>query len=233
MSETGEHLPPEVLIEAVRDEQNRWEEGLREDFLADHLFHLHHVSVTFQEQREQLEQEFLRDKKGKNMGERLELALQESYLGVINVVELGMTTRPSADGEIDGLKHEYNELRRWMIINGWIDDEMSREESGRTLDVRFPDATKEYVVIGRNRPLVSTEVDVNIGHDRTISTHIGVAKRMVFSIPVGLYLAINRRFDDPSLKKEETIAFVEDMLQQHAKKIHSIRTSYYLSAQVI
>lgn len=213
------------LADAVRIEQNKIEEQRREDFLAGKLFHLHAQVQDGYTAR--FEEEFLREKKGKSMIERFDLATTEPFLGMVHVVELGVTTAPAADGDLDDLKDEYIELRDFLVGSNLLDREMTREESGRSLTVDPSPLTSELVIVARNRPLMGGRIE--LGVDTLV---VGIAKRMVFSMPSTLYDAIATRFDDPGLKSEEALACVENLLERRVQSIGAIRTAYYLATQL-
>jgi hypothetical protein len=244
MPDTNETLTGEELLRVVRDEANAREERFREDEFENFLFH-NELADYFRArgdnyELQMLRRDFLDLKKDKTMFERFELALADKFLGAIHVVELGMSTEPGVDGSADGLKSEYLELREWMVSLGLIKEELSREDSGRYLDVYIPEATRSRVVIGRTRPLVSTIIDVSHEGDAgyqakgtTKRAQIDIAKRMVFSIPTGLYLAYLR--SDPQFDKEDTLQSIEDMLQNPGSRkiVDPIRTTYYLRTAVL
>lgn len=231
MSEQNECLSPETLLQAVRDEQNKKEDGRREVFLANTFFHIHvHAEVSFDEIA-RLSSEFIEEKKGKSMDECFDMALSEKYFDKIHVVELGLTKNPSATGEIDGLKDEYRKFRERLIHTGIIEEDLSRKKSHRwfeTQESQFSDVRKTLI---RNRPLIETVIP-------DTSIRIGIAKRMIFSIPTPLYIAVARRFDCtevdgeyPQLDSEEAMEYVEELMQKNDRKIDSIRTGYYLMTE--
>lgn len=232
MIDQKERVSSRNLADTVRIQQNRIEEARREAFLADKLFHSHMLlQDDFKEIAAEIHAEFMTEKKGKSMLERFDLATSERYLGVIHVVELGVSSAPAVDGALDGLKDEYAELRDFMVANGLLDREMSREESGRTLSVERAPITG-FVVISRNRPLMSGRAGLMMtDHDR-VHADIGIAKRMVFSMKTPMYIAIADRFDDPGLKSEEAITFVEAALERQDPGIGAIRTAYYLATEL-
>lgn len=225
---------PEALVETVRQTENEREEGWREKFLAENLFHNNHLDDVLRRSEDRiqllnLEHQFLQDKQDKNMGERFDLALSDRYLGKIHVVELGRTTNPGANGEIDGLKTEYNDLLRWMQQNGIVERELSRQESGRNISVRKPaldEAADRLAIMVRNRPLIQTSL-VHNGQQLDIA----IAKRMVFSLPresLKPLLAIN-----PNLCGEEVQQFIEDrFLKNGWGGVRPIRTAYYLATDI-
>lgn len=235
MTNSNETVNNDVLLRAVRDEANAREEQFRRDEFETFLFHrdvaTNAVLNGMPSQLEALKRDFLKDKNDNDMFGRLEIALSKKYLGAIHVVELGTTTEPGMDGSADGLKVEYRALRNWMKSLGIIEDEMSREESGRFFDVNFPEATNTRVVIGRTRPLISTLMKTP--DDTSVQAQVDIAKRMVFSIPTGLYLAYART--DPKIEQDATMRSIEELLQApNGKKqlIDPIRTTYYLRTAV-
>ena len=235
MSESTEQLAFAALVNRVREEQNKIEEQRREKFLAGTLFHPRAIASGdfLQNHGPQLEEEFLREKKGKSMLERFHMALSDKYFGMIHVVELGVTTEPSASGEIDGLKDEYAQLRDFMISTGLIEDDRSREESGRTLTVAPAPVTNGLVIISRNRPLISQTVAHTFNEkDPPMEVGVGIAKRMVFSIPTSLYVAIVDRFNDPKLESEEAIRCIEGLLEKRDNNVFAIRTAYHLISEL-
>jgi len=221
---------------AVRIHQNDVEETRRDVFLADKLFHRLTLNQLENEGLSEyvanLGAEFLREKKGKTMLERFDLATQERYLGMVHVVELGVTSAPAADGELDGLKDEYAELLGFMLDKKLIDHEMTREESCRTLTVEPTPLTRDLVIVSRNRPLVAAKADIMLDNGDCVAVGVGMAKRMVFSMPTRLYAAIADRYDDPGLESEEAIAYVEGLLEQRHSTIGAIRTGYYLATEL-
>ena len=228
----------ETLIESVRRTENEHEETLREVFLADKLFHDAHLKRAIAEPHRfidelgRLQREFLDEKRGMNMGERFALALSDKYLGRVHVVELGSTTDPGVSGEIDGLKDEYRDLLRWMKDNGIVENELDRKESGRSVSLRkplCPEAAAGIVIMIRNRPLINTLIT----HDGR-SVGIGIAKRMVFSMPHNTLYALNAGTVDKNLTfdDERSLGMIETMLQHGSGGIRPIRTAYYLATEV-
>lgn len=234
MPESTERLPLDVLVSRVRDEQNKIEEERREEFLARNLFHAEViVQAGFLQDRAEIEANFLREKKGKSMLERFEMATHGDYLGTINVVELGVTTEPSRTGEIDGLKDEYLKLKEHMIATGIVDDEQSREDSGRSLTVERTRVTDDLVVISRNRPLISCRTEIEVTDNGKVPVELGIVKRMVFMIPTLLYVVVAKRFEDPALESEAAVACIEGLLERRDKNISAIRTAYYLATHLV
>jgi hypothetical protein len=227
---------PDVHREALHAEQNAIEEGLRDEFLQANLFHGHflpmNLDVEHIEQRRATHDQFMLDKKGKNMGERMELALNLDYLNVIRVVELGHTTQPGDDGHADGLKKDFIDLREWMIANEWIETEMSREESGRTIEFHGSRVAPDRAVAVRNRPLVDTVIKLSVLEDSDpIDVRIMIAKRMVFSIPSKLVLAYD--FAAEHEGKEFVMESVEQLLDSQSNLVDPIRTGYYLATELV
>lgn len=237
MSEFGTRTP-EALRDVVRTTENEYEESLREIFLADKLFHDSHLMQAIAEPHRYMDElgrlqgEFLNEKRGKNMGERFELALSDKYLGKIHVVELGSTTNPGVSGEIDGLKDEYRDLLRWMVQHGIVSEEISREDSQRTVGLRkpvHPEACNQLLVMVRNRTLIHT----TIAHEQK-QVSLGIAKRMVFSMPLTTVRALNAGTErkDLTFTDERSLRLIETMLENGTGGIEPIRTSYYLATEV-
>lgn len=225
---------PEALIAAVRESENEREENWREKFLAENLFHNAHLDEVLEETEDRilllnLEHQFLQDKQHKNMGERFDLALSNKYLGKIHVVELGRTTNPGTNGEVDGLKSEYNDLLRWMQQEGIVERELTRQESGRSVSVRkpvLPGASDRLVIMVRNRPLIQSKL---VHKDQELD--IAIAKRMVFSLPresIKPLLNINAK-----LCGEEVHEIIEErFLKNGWGGVQPIRTAYYLATDL-
>lgn len=230
MSEFGIRVP-EALYESTRLHENEREELLREEFLEATMFHPEYMmSEKFQtpgqrvSEMGRIQAEFLREKRGKDMRERFEMALSDKYLGKLHVVELGMTSNPGASGEVDGLKSEYHTLRDYMVSLDMITEELSREKSGRTVGVRAPqdaDARGKLVIMTRNRPLMYAELETN---NRRLE--LGVAKRMVFSLPTQALHALASR--PGGLNEQGSLEILETMLSHGSGGVKPIRTGYYL-----
>lgn len=245
MSEFGIR-PPESVRESVRASENVVEEAWREDYLSRHLFHgergvrsyrisdlnrfneLDHHIQDFAPP-EWLEQDFLADKRGLNMGERFALALDEKYLGKIHVVELGSTNQPDDSGAIDGLRSQYNDLLDWLKNHDIVKDELSRKESGRTISMRPPklsDHASQVMVVIRNRLLIDTVIE----HEGR-EVKVMIAKRMVFGMTTQAAKALLTR--DPKLEQESTKEIIETQLHHGSGGVHPIRTAYYLATDII
>ena len=228
-------LSPDIRREALHAEQNAIEESLREEFLQDNLFHGHFLPMSLDkehvDERRRTHDQFMLDKKGKNMGERMELALSLDYLNIIHVVELGHTTQPGDDGHADGLKKDFIDLREWMRANSWIENEMSREESDRDIDFRTSLVNPSRAIAIRNRPLVDTIIYHKLSEDTDpVQVRVGIAKRMVFSIPTQLMQAY--KFAAEHEGKEFVMTSVEQLLDNRSQLIDPIRTGYYLSTKL-
>lgn len=253
MSEFGIR-PPQHLAETIRMSENEREEAWRERYLSDNLFHPDHTKAVWEKSPENsavllaLEQEFLHEKKGKNMGERFALALDDRYLGKIHTIELGSTTNPAANGAVDGLKEEYHDLLNWLKQNSIVEDEMSRQESGRTIELRTPvdpEAAKNVIIMVRDRPLIKAELE----HDGRY-LDIDIKKRMVFALPLmTARLLLNRfihklprsssgdgideRYVPKLFNDEEVLDFIESTFLLHGSGgVVPIRTSYLLATEV-
>jgi hypothetical protein len=240
MSESFGIRTPEALIDAVRAKENEYEESLREKFLADKLFNVNHLLDVMidpnlsAEYLDELEKDFLQEKKGLNMGERFALALSDKYLGKLHVVELGSTTSPGAQRSIDGLKHEYTDLRNWME-NTSTDikfHEFSRQESKRKVSVRqpvCPEAKDKIAIMVRNRPLLVGRRERN--HQ---PLDFAVLKRMVFSLPLETLHALNAGTETKDLRfnDERSLQIIETCLEHGSGGVEPIRTSYYLATDV-
>ncbi|GEM_PF-1906633 len=226
----------EELVKAVHDSENEIEESHREDRLMRVLFHDDHHDVMSELEwlgaleLEQLRRDFLEEKRDKNMGERFEMALSPKYLGKIHVVELGMTTEPSADGGIDGLKKDYRDILKFMTDNKIVERELSRSESGRWLDFRNPvldEAKGKLVVVGRNRPLIDTTIEHG---GKVVAVHM--LKRMVFSMPMtNFHLLVQR--GGGKLESERALEVLETQLNHGSGGIAPIRTTYYLATDLV
>jgi hypothetical protein len=235
MSEFGIRAT-EALADVVRTSENAKEDAWRERFLAENLFHNAHLDEVLGKTEDKiqlysLEQEFLEEKRDKTMGERFALAISAKYRGKIHVVELGRTTNPGVNGEVDGLKDEYRDLLKWMQENGVVERELERHESGRNMSIRKPvheEAANKLVIVVRNRPLVETEI-VHEG----VNLSIGITKRMVFGLPhqsMRALLAVSPELD---LNSERVQQFIEgNFLKDGWGGVQPIRTAYYLATDV-
>lgn len=224
----------EQLIARVREAENRKEDAWREKFLAENLFHDKHLDNTLIDTEDKirllaLDHEFMEDKKQcENMGQRFALAISDKYLGKIHVVELGRTTDPGKNGEIDGLKGEYLDFLDWMKLNKIVKKEMTRQEGGRQLSVRptvVPEAAADFAIMIRNRRLIDT-VTTHKGKPLSIT----IVKRMLFSLPkASLFPLVNI---DAELKSEAVHQVIEDrFLKNGWGGVEPIRTSYYLGTK--
>lgn len=240
MSESFGIRTPEALVDAVRARENEYEESLREKFLADKLFSVNHLLDVLvdpelsTEYLDQLEKEFLQEKKGLNMGERFALALSDKYLGKLHVVELGSTTSPGALRSVDGLKHEYIDLRNWMEKTSTDIEfhEFSRKESQRKVSVRqpvCPEAKDKLAIMVRNRPLLIGKRERD--HQ---PLDFAVLKRMVFSLPLETLYALNARTETKDLRfdDERSLQIIETLLEHGSGGVVPIRTSYYLATDI-
>lgn len=241
MSEFGVRTP-ELLIDGIRQEQNKIEEHLEEQFLAETLFHkdyqgfLSQVSQTFGEYTEQLgrmQQEFLQDKRGKDMLERFVLAMSDKYLGKIDVVELGSTDKPGESNRADGLKDDYLRLLDWMQTYGFAEGELSRQESQRSVSLRRSNLAPNHLIVSRNRPLVQSTLAAT-DSDQEIT--LGIVKRMTFGLPEqtvkALHVLGGKDSVVNSLNDERALSQLEVILDNSSGGIIPIRTSYYLSSRL-
>lgn len=240
MSEFSEHMP-ESLLERVRICENEYERQKDQVYLSEHLFHAHHVDSVLTDNTEDrirllyLEHEFLRVKKekinglDKNMGQIFEVAISEKFLDKIHVVELGRTENPGMNGEVDGLKGQYIQFRKWLIDNKTIKKDFDREESGRFVSVRqplLPVARDSLAIVERVRPLIETNIEV-----RDKKVDILVLKSMVFSMPLPI-LATIYSSNGGKLEEEGTLKAIENLLDHTQNVIHPIATSYHLKTYV-
>lgn len=230
MSEFGIRVPG-ALYESMRQHENEKEELLREEFLEATMFHPDYMmSEEFKTPGQRIsdmgrtQSEFLREKKDKNMIERFQMSLSDKYLGKLHVIELGVTVDPGASGEIDGLKEEYHALRDYMLSLDMVTKEFSRDESGRTVGVRAPvdDAARgRLVIMTRNRLLMRAELEAQ---NRRLE--IGIAKRMVFSLPTQALHALASR--PGGLNEPGSLEMLETMLSHGSGGVQPIRTGYYM-----
>lgn len=222
---------PEARLAALCAEQNAIEHALREDFLSQHVFHRHvlHPPATGEgemltiSELVSLRKRFVAEKRGKNMGEVFDMALSPEYFDRIHVVELGLTERPGHNGELDGLKHEYDDLRLWMRNYGLAVHVLSREESGRTIESRESEIDPSRIILIRNRPLMEGIIENPQRHAR-----FGIAKRMVFSMPQELLEKLRYMAGTADCNDEKLKAFIEKAMQLKSPGIDAIRTGYYL-----
>ena len=234
---------PETLVEGIRIEQNETEEHLEQQFLSEALFHNdYQISLVdtvsthgeYVDELGRLQGEFLKDKKGKNMGERFELALSDKYLGKIDVVELGSTDQPGRSNCIDGLKHEYLDLLSWMKANGIVDAELTRQESLRFVSLRSSRVSPGHVVVSRNRPLINADIPSPNGNGKIT---LGIAKRMTFALPNRTVAVLAMLGNEEGsivdkLNEDRALERLEFMLDEANGGIVPIRTSYYLSSRL-
>jgi hypothetical protein len=217
------------IAERIRASENKIEDELRERHLSQVLFQRSVIDAIEDLSARGalifLEEEFLKDKKGKSMQERFMLAFDPKYFGKVHVIELGMTEHPASDGEVDGLKQEFRDLLSWVRSKGFMLDEIPLEQSGRALSSRQAlesGANSDLLIIGRNRPLVDSIVQVD---DKKVD--LKIAKRMVFALP-SLTGALLKKMEDRGLP------FLEQTLLKHGTGgIIPIRTAYYLSTSII
>ena len=249
MSLSKEAPDSAAMLAAVRFETNQREEELRQDPYESLLFHADYISRHSSniEHLDELREQFMEDKKQNSFSGRFEMALSPKYLGKIRVVELGTTTEVGVDGELDGLKDKYNNLKSWLIEMDVIEDEMTREECGRFYDIRRTHVTNDRLIIGRIRPLVSGAMEVEQADGETQRVQIDIAKRMVYSIPTNYLQLLAVRYgaetrEDGKITLAELTRVLNgdndlkdhlDSLLGHFEPIDGIRTSYYLHTQVI
>lgn len=226
---------PEARRSAVRQEQIDIEERLREAFLPGRFFQEHIMWPSSADEDDicledmlDLRRRFMEEKRDMNMGQRLNLALQPPYFGRLHVVELGLTNRPGVEGEIDGLKHQYHDLLNWMTIHGLVEEELPRQESGRTIELRKSKIDTGCMVVVRNRPLVDTRLPQP-------PTHIGISKRMVFSLPRTMLRTMDKEIKnmaEPVCDYRTTLLdLIEREMDAQNPQIDAIRTAYYLAMQ--
>lgn len=236
MAEFEDPAAKERVLCRVREEQNAIEDKLRENFLASNFYHNHLLGSFFNDDSPNgygakldelpaLHAEFMHEKRDKNMGERFAMALSDKYLDKIHVVELGLSTNPSNRGEVDDLKDEWNDLRHWMQSQGLIDDELSRQASGRELDLRRSKVAPDRIVVVRTRPLVTANVN---------DISILIWKRMVFSVPEKLCQMVANLTQDEYLNSEAALQLFEQYMEPTSplnSQLSSIRTGYYLASR--
>lgn len=256
MSELGKRAPeinPEDLVNRVRESENKKEEAWEELYLAENLFHRKFFDATLESSEDRirllsLEEEFLSEKRGKNMGERFNLAISDKYLGKIHVVELGRTTNPGANGEVDGLKSQYHDFLKWLKDNGIVENELGRMETPEEMEKRLakypdstphlenrrnlsarapviPDAEDRFAIMVRNRRLIEASLE----HDGR-RLDIAVSKRMVFGMPLQAVAAINSMHG--GFKSDLALTHVEQLLEHAPSAITPIRTAYYLATDI-
>lgn len=241
MSEPGE-IPRPTALELLRAEQNAIADRERDAFLARNLFH---IPTAFRpdagEFLEEVKRAFLTQKEGKNMGELFALAIQEPYLGVINVVELGVSRHPENEGELDAIDTQYDDFKRKLKDKKIIEGEVERAESGRKLEIGKSEVLDDLLVLTLTRKLIDAQTDAPVTlHDGEeaaeqlipVPVRFQVAKQTTFAIPAKLYHAVAARFDDPYLRKESSLSIVEGLLAPGSEFVEPIRTSYYLGTEL-
>lgn len=171
--------------------------------------------------------DFVHDRKQLNsMTDRFRLLTEnEKYAGIVTSVELGMTTSADSIDELDGLKSNYRDLLGWLVDENYSTGEIPREESKRTFEINRSAATKEYVVIARNRQLALGRIALDVPLDFEIS------KRMVFEMPSGVLYAIQKRAGDETLATDDTKKLIERQLDSNNPLIYPIRTAYHATAR--
>lgn len=257
MSEFKTHSPEtsvDSLVSKVRESENTKEEAWEERFLAENLFHDKFLDATLHGTEDRikllnLEHEFLQEKRGKNMGERFEFAISDKYLGKIHIVELGRTTNPGANGEVDGLKSQYHDFLKWLKEQGVVEEELGRLESPEEVNERLekspgsnpqpesrrhisarapvhPEATNKFMIVVRNRHLI----DTSLNH-KGRELDVAVTKRMVFGMPPQA-LAVISAMHDGNLNNEQAQQHIEGLLEHAPDAITPIRTAYYLATYI-
>lgn len=233
----------EIALAALRKEQIEIEENTRLRILANGHFHPEFKNIEDDAGiLTQRLKDFLDEKKSKNMGEIFNLALQPGYIDVIRLVELGNVDAPFQHNQLDGLKHEYIDLKNWFIEHRIIEDEMPREQSGRNIELYLSRVMPNRSIVVRNRPLISAFTATNYHNGHQVGVHFDIAKRMVFSMPEPLQQALKKRFSSDFTTKDGVLTIVgEDSLQSIERCIdaprkydlEAIRTSYYLTARTV
>jgi len=230
-------LDSEVLRTHLSQEQNAIEDELREDFLAQNLFHWGHVrgydSINeMAEQLTRLKQEFLAEKRDANMGERFAMAISQKYLGKISVVELGLVESNDPQDYVN-LKKQYNDLRNWLIMHAIISDEISREQSGRTLSYRQSRVDATRIVVIRQRPLIEAAMPARDDTGKEYGqTQFGIAKRQIFSAPRELAAIVRANASQSDDSVHTAMEEWERLLGETHPAIHRIRTGYYVISGV-
>jgi hypothetical protein len=249
MSTSGEAFTQVMTLEAVRVNANMREERLRKDQYESLLFHADYISRHADniDHLDELKAQFLEEKKHKSFTERFDMAFSPKYLGKIRVIELGTTTRPGENGELDGLKGSYNYMKQFLVDSHVIEDEMSREECGRFYQVSHSEVTDTRTIIARMRPLVHGEINIALPDEDPRFVKIDIAKRMVFSIPTNFFELLTKRYgalprQDGKITLAEQARILNsqgelknhlDGLLGHFAPIDAIRTSYFMHTQLV
>lgn len=249
MSEIPKPLSPEETLQAVRDEQNAIEGSLRESFLRKNFVHPY-GNIGNSEEESRLLDQFMAEKVGKDMCERFQMAVSEDYFSKIHVVELGSAKAPFTKVSIEDLKREYHALVKWLVRREYTPGEIPRNVSDRQLEVRIPsdvEIARERIVIIRTRPLIDGFLPMSKPSTFSPDWHVdysgmmvqvGIAKRMVFSMPTQLYQGTRRAAEELAKRADLDpnaimLQVVEAMLDRNDKQIDPIRTGYYLSTDYL
>jgi hypothetical protein len=234
-------------MENVKQAEVAREIALRDERLAELMFDFDINSCDGHEKHfDSVRNKFLEEKKDKNMGQRMALALQQPYLEAIHVVELGATSEFDKQSGLAELDHQYDDLRRWLIKNSWIKEELPRGPDTRhisfsrsALDSNLPIVTRMRALVSETIPLPSgavlsgrEEVDGYV-----VPVKLNIAKRMVFAMSRQSINKIDARSGYKDLQRPDILETIYNSIDEalSAPQHHDItpiRTSYYLNAEL-
>ena len=172
------------------------------------------------------------------MSERLMLFLDERYLPYLSSLDLDKTRNALDHTKLDNMVEGYREMGQVAIRMGLTNAELPREKSGRTIHFRPPASiiedkygllgSREWSVGVRNRPLLRFKVKADDEKYR-----ITIPKRMTFAIPTPLMLELTEggamRGSTRTIHDQNSMEYLENMLDEHDSQIVPIRTLYYVT----
>lgn len=242
-------LAQEHYLHDVYASESIAEEERRERLLIDNVFSSEYIALNGLERTwepRMIEAQFLEDKKtclknGGNFGDIFALGISDKYVNKIDLIELQNQNTPDGVYSPDA-KRPYKDLRCWLINNGVIERELSREESGRTIVFRRSNVSPEegsdvqQRIIGtRERPLIRGTMKNESGTD----VKFEISKTMVFSITAQMVNILAKRYEWANTDTEmpdNMKDHIENLLHQINDPEHTviqkIRTGYYLRTEL-
>ncbi len=223
-------------LDELGRKENELHEATRASFLRSHFFH----DETDIRAMIELHDKFMREKKGKNFGERFAMAISDEYLGRVHVVELSSTDHDEIPPG-GSYKDPYHDLYDWLLRNGVVEAELDAQQSGRMFAVNpssvpVPYGAQERVIVTRVRPLLRADMENEVG----TPLNFGITKLSVFAMMRLQLTALYTRYGvtpgeewtEPMMQHVEELLRHSETTPMH-RVIHKIRTGYYLESHPV
>lgn len=172
-----------------------------------------------------------------SMQEKLDVFLNPDLLPYLNSYDLGESANPSNPSDLKKVEASYHDVLDTLIHErGWVDREMTREESGRTTIKEFK--LDGATVFTRNRKLFTFSfprdaedgagIPISVRKQTTFLAHDDLIRAIRSQVERNIYET--KDGEEILAVKSEVQAIIENAIDLHVRSVFPIRTAFIVVA---